>query len=59
MEPKNFLVFCLVLIPFVLTERQCTESSERIVNAHIENVVDEVCIIMYQTLPKGPKVIFP
>ena len=56
MEPKHFFVLGLVLIPFVLTERQCTESGQRIVNAHIENVVGEVCIIMYQTLRK---VIFP
>jgi len=41
MEPKHFLVLGLVLVPFVLTERQCTESGQRNVNAHIENVVDE------------------
>jgi len=41
MEAKHFLVLGLVLVPFVLTERQCTESGQRNVNAHIENVVDE------------------
>ena len=42
MEPKHFLVLGLILIPYVLSDRQCTESGQRIVNAHIENVVDNV-----------------
>ena len=45
MEPKHFLAFGLILIPYVLSERQCTESGQRIVNDHIENVVDEVCTL--------------
>ena len=42
MEPKHFLVLCLIIVPYVLSDRQCTESGQRIVNAHIENVVDNV-----------------
>ena len=45
MEPKHFLALGLILIPYVLSERQCTESGQRIVNDHIENVVDEVCTL--------------
>ena len=52
MEPKHFLVFGLILIPYVLSERQCTESGQRIVNDHIENVVDEVCIMCTGCLDK-------
>ena len=43
MDPKHFLALGLILIPYVLSERQCTDSGQRIVNDHIENVVDEVC----------------
>ena len=42
MEPKHLFVLGLILIPYVLSDRQCTESGQRIVNAHIENVVDNV-----------------
>ena len=44
METKHFFILGLILTPFVLTERQCTENGQRNVNAHIENVVDEVCM---------------
>ena len=42
MDTKYFLIVGLILTPFVLTERQCTENGQRNVEAHIENVVDEV-----------------
>ena len=47
MEPKRFLFVSLILIPYVsfvlsLTDEQCPESGRQEVNAHIENVVDEV-----------------
>ena len=63
MEPKHFLAFGLILIPYVLSERQCTESGQRIVNDHIENVVDEVCTIyrirsLYRLFHTVSKVIF-
>ena len=59
MEPKHFLVFGLILIPYVLSERQCTENGQRIVNDHIENVVDEVCTIyQIRSLYTVSKVIF-
>ena len=45
MELKNFFVLALIIIPYVLSDRQCTESGQRIVNAHIENVVDNVSTI--------------
>jgi len=41
METKYFFILGLILTPFVLTERQCTENGQRNVEAHIENVVDE------------------
>ena len=52
MENKYFLIFGLILTPFVLTERQCTENGQRNVEAHIENVVDEVCIMCTGCLDK-------
>ena len=52
METKYFLIFGLILTPFVLTERQCTENGQRNVEAHIENVVDEVCIMCTGCLDK-------
>ena len=41
MGTTDLLFFCLFLVPFVLTftDRQYTDTN---VNAHIENVVDEV-----------------
>ena len=59
MEPKHFLALGLILIPYVLSERQCTESGQRIVNDHIENVVDEVCTLyQIRSLHTVSKVIF-
>ena len=52
MENKYFLIVGLILTPFVLTERQCTENGQRNVEAHIENVVDEVCIMCTGCLDK-------
>ena len=52
METKYFLIVGLILTPFVLTERQCTENGQRNVEAHIENVVDEVCIMCTGCLDK-------
>ena len=52
MDTKYFLIVGLILTPFVLTERQCTENGQRNVEAHIENVVDEVCIMCAGCLDK-------
>ena len=53
MELKQFLIgFGLVLIPLALTDRLCNDMPA--VNAHIGNVVGEVCkkIVVFDILLK-------